>query len=88
MRGKKSGDSEHHRIKPSMGGINAIGIAPEHKSSGGCAAEHSDASSVIHSVNNSINESGGMAMSLPISLKYKSDMDVMRFTANLLNCND
>lgn len=81
--GKKSGDNEHHRIKPSIGGIRAIGIEPGNKSSGGCASEHKVGSSEIHSVKRSINVSGGVAISPFISLKYKSDTDVMKFTANL-----
>lgn len=81
--GKKSGDNEHHRIRPSIGGISAIGIEPGNKSSGGCASEHSEGSSEIQSVKSSINVSGGVAMSPLISLKYKSATEVMKFTANL-----
>lgn len=66
-----------------MGDIKAIGMAPAGKSSGGCASEHKSGFSDIHSVNNSMSESGGVATSPPISLKYKSETDVMKFTANL-----
>lgn len=65
-------------MRPSVGDIKAIGIAPAGKSSGGW---HKSGFSDIHSVNNSISESGGVSPS--ISLKYKSDTDVMKFTANL-----
>lgn len=70
-------------MRPSVGEIKAIGIAPAGKSSGGCASEHKSGFSDIHSVINSISECGGVAISQPISLKYKSDTDVMKFTANL-----
>lgn len=81
--GKNSGDSVHHRMRPSVGEMRAIGIAPVGKSKGGCVSEHRSGFSDIHSVNSSINESGGVAISFPISLKYKSATDVMKFTANL-----
>lgn len=70
-------------MRPSVGDIKAIGMAPAGKSSGGCASEHKSGFSDIHSVNNSMSESGGVATSPPISLKYKSETDVMKFTANL-----
>lgn len=81
--GKNNGDNVHHLMSPSVGDTKAIGIAPDGKSSGGCVSEHKSGFSEIHSVNNSINESGGVAISFPISLKYKSDTEVMKFTANL-----
>lgn len=70
-------------MRPSVGDINAIGIAPAGKSSGGWASEHRSGFSDIHSVISSISVSGGVAISQPISLKYKSETDVMKFTANL-----
>lgn len=81
--GKNNGDRVHHRMSPSVGDISAIGIAPDGKSSGGCVSEHRSGFSDIHSVNSSINESGGVAKSPPFSLKYKSDTAVMKLTANL-----
>lgn len=68
---------------PSIGDNNGIGIAPDGKSNAGCASEHKFGFSDIHSVNNSIRESGGVAISEPISLKYRSDTDVIKLTANL-----
>lgn len=56
-------------MRPSIGDIKAIGIAPDGKSNGGCVSEHRFGFSDIHSVNNSMSESGGVAMSQPISLK-------------------
>lgn len=73
----------HHLIRPSVGDINAMGIAPDGKSNGGWVSEHKLGFSDIHSVKSSISESGGVAMSQPISLKYRSATDVMKFTANL-----
>lgn len=70
-------------MRPSVGDIKAIGIAPAGNSSAGCDSEHKSGFSDIHSVNNSMSESGGVAISQPISLKYKSETDVMKFTANL-----
>lgn len=70
-------------MRPSVGDINAIGIAPAGKSSAGCVSEHKSGFSDIHSVINSISESGGVAISPPISLKYKSETDVIKLTANL-----
>lgn len=70
-------------MSPSVGDMRAIGIAPDGKSNCGCVSEHKSGFSDIHSVNSSINESGGVAISQPFSLKYKSDTAVMKLTANL-----
>lgn len=70
-------------MSPSVGDINAIGMAPAGNSNGGCVSEHKFGFSDIHSVNSSMSESGGVAMSQSISLKYKSVTEVMKFTANL-----
>lgn len=66
-----------------MGGISGIGIAPDNSSNTGCASVHRFGLSISHSVNNSINVSGGDAMSPSLSLKYNPQTAVMKFTANL-----